>query len=108
MEDNSTTTSGSLVPTAVTMIANVSSAIADVVNLTATAITEAYSVEPEKTTTPISKLKIAQPSMTTTKPNVKTTTVEPFDEFGPPEGIEYIFVPLGVMIFVIILSAVVS
>ncbi|KAK0076514.1 hypothetical protein PV325_005254 [Microctonus aethiopoides] len=41
---------------------------------------------------------------TTTK---TTTTEDPFDEFGPPEGVEYIFVPLGVMIFVIILSAVV-
>ena len=39
---------------------------------------------------------------------VSTTTVDPFDEFGPPEGVEYIFVPLGVMIFVIVLSAVVS
>jgi hypothetical protein len=38
---------------------------------------------------------------------VSTTTEEPFDEFGPPEGVEYIFVPLGVMIFVIVLSAVV-
>lgn len=36
------------------------------------------------------------------------TTTEEFDEFGPPEGVEYIFVPLGVMIFVIVLSAVVS
>lgn len=36
-----------------------------------------------------------------------TTTKDPFDEFGPPEGVEYIFVPLGVMIFVIVLSAVV-
>lgn len=33
---------------------------------------------------------------------------DPYDEFGPPDGIEYIFVPLGVMIFVIVLSAVVS
>ncbi|KAG7190036.1 hypothetical protein KM043_006185 [Ampulex compressa] len=36
-----------------------------------------------------------------------TTTTDSFDEFGPPEGIEYIFVPLGVVVFVIILSAVV-
>ncbi|XP_058806495.1 uncharacterized protein C3orf18 homolog [Phymastichus coffea] len=36
-----------------------------------------------------------------------TTTEVPFDEFGPPDGVEYIFVPLGVMIFVIVLSAVV-
>ncbi|XP_034942946.1 uncharacterized protein C3orf18-like isoform X2 [Chelonus insularis] len=42
-----------------------------------------------------------------TKSCTTTTTEEPFDEFGPPEGVEYIFVPLGVMIFVIILSAVV-
>lgn len=35
------------------------------------------------------------------------TTTDVFDEFGPPEGIEYIFVPLGVVVFVIILSAVV-
>ncbi|XP_011503172.1 PREDICTED: uncharacterized protein C3orf18 homolog [Ceratosolen solmsi marchali] len=38
---------------------------------------------------------------------VSTTTEDPFDEFGPPEGVEYIFVPLGVIIFVIVLSAVV-
>ncbi|XP_016912397.1 uncharacterized protein C3orf18 homolog isoform X1 [Apis cerana] len=36
-----------------------------------------------------------------------STTTEIFDEFGPPDGIEYIFVPLGVVVFVIILSAVV-
>lgn len=35
------------------------------------------------------------------------TTTEMFDEFGPPDGIEYIFVPLGVVVFVIVLSAVV-
>ncbi|XP_014603097.1 PREDICTED: uncharacterized protein C3orf18-like isoform X1 [Polistes canadensis] len=39
--------------------------------------------------------------------HVATTTLESVDEFGPPEGIEYIFVPLGVMVFVIVLSAVV-
>ncbi|CAK9808231.1 Uncharacterized protein C3orf18 [Anthophora quadrimaculata] len=36
-----------------------------------------------------------------------STTTEVFDEFGPPDGIEYIFVPLGVVVFVIVLSAVV-
>ncbi|XP_031777709.1 uncharacterized protein C3orf18 homolog isoform X2 [Nasonia vitripennis] len=36
-----------------------------------------------------------------------TTTEENYDEFAPPEGVEYIFVPLGVMLFVIVLSAVV-
>lgn len=36
-----------------------------------------------------------------------TTTEDNFDEFAPPEGVEYIFVPLGVMLFVIVLSAVV-
>ncbi|XP_076295996.1 uncharacterized protein LOC143216623 isoform X2 [Lasioglossum baleicum] len=36
-----------------------------------------------------------------------STTTEAYDEFGPPEGIEYIFVPLGVVVFVIVLSAVV-
>ncbi|XP_054016690.1 uncharacterized protein C3orf18 homolog isoform X1 [Hylaeus anthracinus] len=36
-----------------------------------------------------------------------STTTEAFDEFGPPDGIEYIFVPLGVVVFVIVLSAVV-
>lgn len=36
-----------------------------------------------------------------------STTTETFDEFGPPDGIEYIFVPLGVVVFVIVLSAVV-
>ncbi|CAD6238729.1 GSCOCG00008541001-RA-CDS [Cotesia congregata] len=40
-------------------------------------------------------------------PPTSTTTEEPFDDFGPPDGVEYIFVPLGVIIFVIILSAVV-
>ncbi|OAD59203.1 hypothetical protein WN48_09469 [Eufriesea mexicana] len=35
-----------------------------------------------------------------------STTTEIFDEFGPPDGIEYIFVPLGVVVFVIVLSAV--
>ncbi|XP_032675332.1 uncharacterized protein LOC116846067 isoform X5 [Odontomachus brunneus] len=35
------------------------------------------------------------------------TTSDSFDEFGPPEGVEYIFVPLGVVVSVIILSAVV-
>ncbi|KAL0116513.1 hypothetical protein PUN28_009880 [Cardiocondyla obscurior] len=35
------------------------------------------------------------------------STTEAFDEFGPPEGVEYIFVPLGVVVSVIILSAVV-
>ncbi|KAK0167830.1 hypothetical protein PV327_001688 [Microctonus hyperodae] len=44
---------------------------------------------------------------TSTCTTTTTTTEDPFDEFGPPEGVEYIFVPLGVMIFVIILSAVV-
>lgn len=39
--------------------------------------------------------------------HVSTTTLDSVDEFGPPEGIEYIFVPLGVMVFVIVLSAVV-
>lgn len=43
----------------------------------------------------------------TTKTSICSTTEEPFDEFGPPEGVQYIFVPLGVMVFVIILSAVV-
>lgn len=38
---------------------------------------------------------------------IYTSTTESFDEFGPPEGVEYIFVPLGVVVFVIILSAVV-
>lgn len=38
---------------------------------------------------------------------IYTSTTESFDEFGPPEGVEYIFVPLGVVVSVIILSAVV-
>ena len=45
---------------------------------------------------------------TTSAPTTVTTTEKPFDEFGPPEGLEYIFVPLGVVIFVVVLSAVVS
>jgi len=36
-----------------------------------------------------------------------SSTTDSYDEFGPPEGVEYIFVPLGVVISVIILSAVV-
>ncbi|XP_048505456.1 uncharacterized protein LOC105692509 isoform X1 [Athalia rosae] len=43
----------------------------------------------------------------TTQAIICSTTEEPFDEFGPPEGVQYIFVPLGVMVFVIILSAMV-
>ncbi|XP_011690561.1 PREDICTED: uncharacterized protein LOC105451663 isoform X2 [Wasmannia auropunctata] len=38
---------------------------------------------------------------------IYASTTESFDEFGPPEGVEYIFVPLGVVVSVIILSAVV-
>jgi len=34
---------------------------------------------------------------------IYTPTTESFDEFGPPEGVEYIFVPLGVVVSVIIL-----
>lgn len=44
---------------------------------------------------------------TTTTTYIPTTTLDSFDEFGPPEGVEYIFVPLGVVVSVIILSAVV-
>lgn len=51
-------------------------------------------------------LTTATSSLCTTTTST-TTTEDSFDEFGPPEGVEYIFVPLGVMIFVIILSAVV-
>ncbi|XP_014484913.1 PREDICTED: uncharacterized protein C3orf18-like isoform X1 [Dinoponera quadriceps] len=43
----------------------------------------------------------------TTTMHTPTTTSDSFDEFGPPEGVEYIFVPLGVVVSVIILSAVV-
>lgn len=43
----------------------------------------------------------------TSKSTAIYTTTESFDEFGPPEGVEYIFVPLGVVVSVIILSAVV-
>ncbi|XP_078053032.1 uncharacterized protein LOC144478722 isoform X2 [Augochlora pura] len=47
-------------------------------------------------------------SLETSSPSIYVpTTTEAFDEFGPPEGIEYIFVPLGVVVFVIVLSAVV-
>ncbi|XP_046421943.1 uncharacterized protein C3orf18-like [Neodiprion fabricii] len=49
----------------------------------------------------------SSPIDSTTKGTICSTTEEPFDEFGPPEGVQYIFVPLGVMIFVVILSAVV-
>lgn len=44
---------------------------------------------------------------TTTYAYAPTSTTESYDEFGPPEGVEYIFVPLGVVVSVIILSAVV-
>lgn len=43
----------------------------------------------------------------TSKSTAIYTTTESFDEFGPPEGVEYIFVPLGVVVSVLILSAVV-
>ncbi|XP_039314957.1 uncharacterized protein C3orf18 isoform X3 [Solenopsis invicta] len=46
-------------------------------------------------------------SFNTSRSTVYTSTTESFDEFGPPEGVEYIFVPLGVVVSVIILSAVV-
>ncbi|XP_011645440.1 uncharacterized protein LOC105432361 isoform X2 [Pogonomyrmex barbatus] len=49
----------------------------------------------------------AIPFNTTRSTTVYTSTTESFDEFGPPEGVEYIFVPLGVVVSVIILSAVV-
>ncbi|XP_034193479.1 uncharacterized protein C3orf18 homolog isoform X1 [Osmia lignaria lignaria] len=61
----------------------------------------------------ISKATTTSPNSTsvlfdTSSTNVyMSTTTETFDEFGPPDGIEYIFVPLGVVVFVIILSAVV-
>lgn len=46
-------------------------------------------------------------SFNTSKSTTVYTTTESFDEFGPPEGVEYIFVPLGVVVSVLILSAVV-
>ncbi|XP_031842574.1 uncharacterized protein LOC116431382 isoform X2 [Nomia melanderi] len=46
-------------------------------------------------------------SFETSSTSIYVSTTEAFDEFGPPEGIEYIFVPLGVVVFVIVLSAVV-
>lgn len=60
-------------------------------------------------TTQVDKLKVVATQSTTngTRSCTTTTTEEPFDEFGPPDGVEYIFVPLGVMIFVVILTAVV-
>ncbi|XP_033324666.2 uncharacterized protein LOC117219567 isoform X1 [Megalopta genalis] len=59
-----------------------------------------------KATTSLPNNTIA--SLETSSPSIYVpTTTEAFDEFGPPEGIEYIFVPLGVVVFVIVLSAVV-
>ncbi|XP_072760145.1 uncharacterized protein [Anoplolepis gracilipes] len=49
----------------------------------------------------------AIPFNTSKSTAIYTSTTEFFDEFGPPEGVEYIFVPLGVVVSVIILSAVV-
>ncbi|XP_070155209.1 uncharacterized protein C3orf18 homolog isoform X2 [Polyergus mexicanus] len=49
----------------------------------------------------------AIPFNTSKSTAIYTSTTESFDEFGPPEGVEYIFVPLGVVVSVIILSAVV-
>ncbi|XP_050449490.1 uncharacterized protein LOC126850475 isoform X4 [Cataglyphis hispanica] len=49
----------------------------------------------------------AIPFNTSKSTTIYTSTTESFDEFGPPEGVEYIFVPLGVVVSVIILSAVV-
>ncbi|XP_017889490.1 uncharacterized protein C3orf18 homolog isoform X2 [Ceratina calcarata] len=50
---------------------------------------------------------VVSPDTLTTANVYVSTTTEMFDEFGPPDGIEYIFVPLGVVVFVIVLSAVV-
>lgn len=61
----------------------------------------------ESTTSSLSTTYDASTSVTTAPYAVPTTTLDPFDEFGPPEGVEYIFVPLGVVVSVIILSAVV-
>lgn len=59
-----------------------------------------------KATTSMPNSTVVSLDTSTTSVYVSTTT-EMFDEFGPPDGIEYIFVPLGVVVFVIVLSAVV-
>lgn len=66
-------------------------------NLSKTAVTSLF----EPTTMPFDT------AGGTTTMYTPTTTSDSFDEFGPPEGVEYIFVPLGVVVSVIILSAVV-
>ncbi|XP_028982513.1 uncharacterized protein C3orf18 homolog isoform X2 [Diachasma alloeum] len=61
----------------------------------------------ETTQVDVLKAVATPPTTNSTRSCTTTTTEEPFDEFGPPDGVEYIFVPLGVMIFVVILTAVV-
>lgn len=57
--------------------------------------------------TPLAETTLTSFDTSSSSTYTPTTTTDSFDEFGPPEGIEYIFVPLGVVVFVIILSAVV-
>ncbi|XP_023288112.1 uncharacterized protein C3orf18 isoform X2 [Orussus abietinus] len=107
MKNNTT----SVVTTIPSKVASVST---DLVKILFTGTTETFSDFSEsnrstqqlwndsKTTAQVLPVDTTKSTLCTT-----TTTIDPLDEFGPPEGVEYIFVPLGVMIFVVILSAVV-
>lgn len=116
MEDATNTTSR-FTTTVIQNLEKVSTNISKMIyNVSTEGYTE-FSDNNETTQTSIDVLDIVTTQVTnmsgTTKTSTctmttTTTTEDPFDEFGPPEGVEYIFVPLGVMIFVIILSAVVN
>lgn len=104
-----------------TILANdletVTTSMASIYNETSTAYVElSQESENSQHLWNLSKTTVASLSETTSIPfditksattYTPTTTLDSFDEFGPPEGVEYIFVPLGVVVSVIILSAVV-
>ncbi|KAK9297686.1 hypothetical protein QLX08_008730 [Tetragonisca angustula] len=86
-----------------TMATNISSEISEAY-VNSTEENGLWNISKAITSLPNSTIVSFEPSST----NIYvSTTTEIFDEFGPPDGIEYIFVPLGVVVFVIVLSAVV-
>lgn len=88
---------------ATTMATNISSEISEAY-VNSTEENGLWNISKAITSLPNSTIVSFEPSST----NIYvSTTTEIFDEFGPPDGIEYIFVPLGVVVFVIVLSAVV-
>ncbi|XP_076164956.1 uncharacterized protein LOC143145451 isoform X2 [Ptiloglossa arizonensis] len=115
-EMNMTSTMNSV--TSVMLLDNVKNYTNTVANNTSDEPSEAYVYSTEESGTSqqlwnISKATASLPNSTvlsfdTSSTSIyMSTTTEAFDEFGPPDGIEYIFVPLGVVVFVIVLSAVV-